>query len=158
MRLWKEPSAESAFLHRRSVRHALSSSETKTRSGSLVALCRRGALYEDATSVWSSDTEEVLEKWWHGVYERPLRSLCFIVHRQIPRRSPEAIKTVVDQIAETNSQVANLGPEQFIDSRFFQELEKEGFIQRLWNKSLAQDGVRKLTPSLIDSILNPRAS
>jgi NitT/TauT family transport system substrate-binding protein len=51
---------------------------------------------------------------------------------QIPRPSPEAMKTVLDQLAETNPQVAQLRPEQFIDSRFFQELEKESFIQRLW--------------------------
>jgi NitT/TauT family transport system substrate-binding protein len=51
---------------------------------------------------------------------------------QIPRPSPEALKTVLDQMAETNPQVASLRLEQLIDSRFFQELEKEGFIQRLW--------------------------
>ena len=51
---------------------------------------------------------------------------------QIPRPSPEALKTIMDQMAETDPRVSNLRPEQFIDARFFQELEKEGFIQRLW--------------------------
>ena len=51
---------------------------------------------------------------------------------RIPRPSPEALKTVLDQMAETDPRVAHLKPEQFIDARFFQELEKEGFIQRLW--------------------------
>ncbi len=51
---------------------------------------------------------------------------------RIPRPAPEALKTVLDQMAETDPRVANLKPEQFIDARFFQELEKEGFIQRLW--------------------------
>ena len=51
---------------------------------------------------------------------------------QIPRPSPEALKTVLDQMAESDSRVANLRPEQFIDARFFQELEKDGFLQRLW--------------------------
>ena len=51
---------------------------------------------------------------------------------RIPRPSPEALKTVLDQMAETDSRVVNLKPEQFIDTRFFQELEKEGFIQKLW--------------------------
>jgi len=51
---------------------------------------------------------------------------------QIPRPSPEAIKTIIDQMAETDPRVASLRPEQLIDGRFFQELEKEGFIQRLW--------------------------
>jgi NitT/TauT family transport system substrate-binding protein len=51
---------------------------------------------------------------------------------RIPRPSPESLKTVLDQMAETDPRVANLKPEQFIDARFFQELEKEGFIQKLW--------------------------
>jgi NitT/TauT family transport system substrate-binding protein len=51
---------------------------------------------------------------------------------RIPRPSPEALKTVLDQMAETDPRVVNLRPEQFMDARFFQELEKEGFIQKLW--------------------------
>jgi NitT/TauT family transport system substrate-binding protein len=51
---------------------------------------------------------------------------------RIPRPSPEALKTVLDQMAETDPRVANLKPEQFIDGRFFQELEKEGFLEKLW--------------------------
>ena len=51
---------------------------------------------------------------------------------RIPRPSPEALKTVLDQMVESDPRVAGLKPEQFIDGRFFQELEKEGFIQRLW--------------------------
>ena len=51
---------------------------------------------------------------------------------RIPRPSPESLKTVMDQMAETDARVANFKPEQFIDGRFFQELDKEGFIQKLW--------------------------
>jgi ABC-type nitrate/sulfonate/bicarbonate transport system substrate-binding protein len=51
---------------------------------------------------------------------------------RIPRPSPESLKTVIDQMAETDPRVTNLKPEQFIDARFFQELDKEGFIQKLW--------------------------
>ena len=50
----------------------------------------------------------------------------------IPKPSPEAMKTVLDQMGETDRRVASLRPEQFIDARFFQELEKEGFLQKLW--------------------------
>jgi hypothetical protein len=35
-------------------------------------------------------------------------------------------------MGETDRRVAALRPEQFIDARFFQELEKEGFLQKLW--------------------------
>jgi NitT/TauT family transport system substrate-binding protein len=51
---------------------------------------------------------------------------------KVPRPSPEALKTVLQQMAETDPRVAKLAPEQFIDARFFQELDKEGFIERLW--------------------------
>jgi len=51
---------------------------------------------------------------------------------RIPRPSPEALKTVLAQMAETDPRVANLKPEQFIDAHFFQELDKDGFIQKLW--------------------------
>ena len=51
---------------------------------------------------------------------------------RIPRPSPESLKTVMEQMTETDPRVAGLKPEQFIDARFFQELEKEGFIQKLW--------------------------
>jgi len=50
---------------------------------------------------------------------------------RIPRPSPESLKTVIDQMAESDPRVASLKPEQFIDGRFFAELEKEGFIQKL---------------------------
>jgi NitT/TauT family transport system substrate-binding protein len=51
---------------------------------------------------------------------------------RIPRPSLESVKTVLDQLAETDPRAANLRPEQFIDPRFFQEMEKDGFIQKLW--------------------------
>jgi len=53
---------------------------------------------------------------------------------RIPRPSPESLKTVMDQMAETDSRVASLKPEQFIDGRFFAELEKEGLLQKLWKQ------------------------
>lgn len=51
---------------------------------------------------------------------------------RIPRPSPESLQTVLDQMAETDARAAKLKPEQFIDARFFQELEQEGFIHKLW--------------------------
>jgi NitT/TauT family transport system substrate-binding protein len=53
---------------------------------------------------------------------------------RVPRPSPEALKTAIDQVAETDPRAKNLRPEQLIDARFFQELDKEGFIQKLWGK------------------------
>ncbi|MGH7927294.1 MAG: ABC transporter substrate-binding protein [Candidatus Binatia bacterium] len=53
---------------------------------------------------------------------------------RVPRPSPEAMKTVIDQVAETDPRAKNLRPEQLIDARFFQEMDKDGFIERLWGK------------------------
>jgi hypothetical protein len=62
-----------------------------------------------------------------------LYDLYIIQHiARIPRPAPEPVKTILDQMAETDPRVANLKPEQFIDTRFFQELDKEGFFQKLW--------------------------
>jgi hypothetical protein len=35
-------------------------------------------------------------------------------------------------MAEKEPRAAAARPEQFIDARFFQELEREGFIRKLW--------------------------
>lgn len=50
---------------------------------------------------------------------------------KVPYPSPEAMKTVLAQMAG-DPRAAAAQPDQFIDNRFFQELEREGFIQRLW--------------------------
>jgi hypothetical protein len=57
---------------------------------------------------------------------------------RIPRPTPEPIKTVPRPDGRTDPRVANLKPEQFIDGRFFAELEKEGFIQKLWNVRISR--------------------
>jgi len=51
---------------------------------------------------------------------------------KIPRPSAEAVKTVLGQMSEKDPRVAAAKAEQFIDARFFEELEREGFIRRLW--------------------------
>lgn len=51
---------------------------------------------------------------------------------KVPYPSPEAIQTVLDQMAEKEPRAAAARPEQFIDARFFEELEREGFIRKLW--------------------------
>jgi ABC-type nitrate/sulfonate/bicarbonate transport system substrate-binding protein len=50
----------------------------------------------------------------------------------IPRPSVEAMKVALDQIAEKDPRARNARAEQFIDSSFMQELDKDGFLQQLW--------------------------
>jgi NitT/TauT family transport system substrate-binding protein len=62
-----------------------------------------------------------------------LYDLYIVRHMQkIPVPTPEPIETVLDQLAETDPRAATLRPEQFIDFRFFQEMNKDGFLQKLW--------------------------
>jgi NitT/TauT family transport system substrate-binding protein len=51
---------------------------------------------------------------------------------RIPHPSAEAMKVALDQIAEKDPRARNVRVEQFIDSSFMQELDKDGFIQQLW--------------------------
>lgn len=51
---------------------------------------------------------------------------------KVPYPSPQAMKTALAQIAEKEPRAQAAQPEQFIDNRFFKELDREGFIHRLW--------------------------
>ncbi|HTM09316.1 MAG TPA: ABC transporter substrate-binding protein [Verrucomicrobiae bacterium] len=79
---------------------------------------------------------EILRKYIHNDDREYLNALYDLyVLRYIPKvpyPSAEAIQTVLDQMADKDPRAAAARPEQFIDPRFFQELEREGFIQKLW--------------------------
>lgn len=51
---------------------------------------------------------------------------------RVPHPSIEAVRTVISQLGERDPRVRGARPEQFIEPRFMQELEQEGFIERLW--------------------------
>jgi hypothetical protein len=69
--------------------------------------------------LWHSSSKKILEAGRSRVPRRPLRLYALQNIPQIPRPSPEAVETIIDQMAETNPQVAKLRPEQLIDARFF---------------------------------------
>ena len=92
--------------------------------GNHFAKTQRAFSVEVFKKYYKNDDREYL----NGIYD--LYVLRYIP--KIPYPSPEAIKTVLDQMAEKDPRAAAAQPEQFIDPRFFQELEREGFIQRLW--------------------------
>jgi ABC-type nitrate/sulfonate/bicarbonate transport system substrate-binding protein len=51
---------------------------------------------------------------------------------KIPYPSTDAMKTVLAQMGDKDPRARSAQPEQFVDSTFMQDLEKEGFIQQLW--------------------------
>jgi NitT/TauT family transport system substrate-binding protein len=92
--------------------------------GSHFAKTERAASVEVFRKYIRNDDREYL----NGLYD--LYVLRYLP--KIPYPSPESIKTVLDQMTEKDPRAAAAHPDQFIDARFFQELEKEGFIQKLW--------------------------
>ncbi|MGH7835236.1 MAG: hypothetical protein ACREQK_16455 [Candidatus Binatia bacterium] len=51
---------------------------------------------------------------------------------KVPTPSPEAVRTVLRQLGEKDPKARSATPQQFMDTRFMAELEKDGFIQQLW--------------------------
>jgi NitT/TauT family transport system substrate-binding protein len=79
---------------------------------------------------------EVLRKYLKNE-DRQLLNVLYDLYVQryvpkVPYPATDPYKTVLAQIAETDPRAASAQPEPFIEPRFIQELEREGFIQRLW--------------------------
>jgi NitT/TauT family transport system substrate-binding protein len=51
---------------------------------------------------------------------------------KVPYPSVDAMKRALDDIAQRDARAGAARPEQFIDASLMQELDKEGFIKRLW--------------------------
>ncbi len=45
---------------------------------------------------------------------------------------PEALQAVLDEIAPTDARAKNVKPQQLIDRRYLEEMEKSGFFDNLW--------------------------
>ena len=79
---------------------------------------------------------EVLKKYLKNEDVKFLNAIYEIyISRFIPRvpyPSTESMKTVLAQLGEKDPRARGARPEQFLDSTFLQEMEREGFIQQLW--------------------------
>jgi NitT/TauT family transport system substrate-binding protein len=79
---------------------------------------------------------DILKKYLKNDDRQLLNNLYDLyVLRYVPRVPfpiTEPFKTVLAQIAETDPRAASAQTEAFVEPRFIQELEKEGFVQRLW--------------------------
>ena len=79
---------------------------------------------------------KVLKKYYRSQDEASLAEAYDIYFGRyilnVPTLSADAVKTVLDQLGEKDPRARAAKPEQFLEPRFMDELEKEGFIQRLW--------------------------
>jgi ABC-type nitrate/sulfonate/bicarbonate transport system substrate-binding protein len=54
--------------------------------------------------------------------------------RRVPYPDREGIQTIIEQLAKTRPQMANLNPSDFIDPTILKEIEDSGFIKKLYGK------------------------
>ncbi|HEX9445946.1 MAG TPA: ABC transporter substrate-binding protein [Candidatus Binatia bacterium] len=52
----------------------------------------------------------------------------------VPYVSRKGMETILAEVAQTEPQAKTMKPDDFIDMRFMNELEKEGFFKKLWGK------------------------
>lgn len=52
--------------------------------------------------------------------------------KKVPTLTVKAVQNALNLIAETNPKAKNRKPEEFMDTSFLEELEKSGFIKKLW--------------------------
>jgi hypothetical protein len=46
----------------------------------------------------------------------------------------EALQAILDDVAQTDPRAKKVKPEEMIDSRYLDEIEKSGFFDQLWAK------------------------
>jgi hypothetical protein len=46
---------------------------------------------------------------------------------------PEAIQSTLDEIAPTEPRAKNVRPQELIETRYLDEMEKSGFFDQLWS-------------------------
>jgi NitT/TauT family transport system substrate-binding protein len=71
------------------------------------------------------DDRETLEEVYRIYYE---------IYQPIPYPSASAIQTQLTWMAERDPRAKNAKPEQFIDGSFLKEIEKSGFVSKLYQK------------------------
>ena len=52
--------------------------------------------------------------------------------KKIPNLTVKAVQNALNMVAESNPKAKNHRPEEFMDTSFLEELEKTGFIKKLW--------------------------
>jgi len=47
---------------------------------------------------------------------------------------PEALQAILDEVAQTEPRAKKLRPQELVDNRFLEDIEKSGFFDQLWAK------------------------
>ena len=46
----------------------------------------------------------------------------------------EALQAILDEVAQTDPRAKKVKPQELIDSRYLDEMDKSGFMDQLWGK------------------------
>jgi hypothetical protein len=52
--------------------------------------------------------------------------------KKVPTLSTKAVQNALNLVAESNPKAKNHRPEEFMDTSFLDELDRSGFIKKLW--------------------------
>jgi NitT/TauT family transport system substrate-binding protein len=97
----------------------------------------------EAVHLLKTDREnglKVLAKYMQGLNDREVLEKAYdraVAEDMLPRNqypSLEGIKTVLDTLVEQNPKIKTVKPEIFVDPRFIQELDANGFIDGLYKR------------------------
>jgi ABC-type nitrate/sulfonate/bicarbonate transport system substrate-binding protein len=53
---------------------------------------------------------------------------------KVPYPWPEGLQTVLDEVAESEPRARTVRPQEFIDTRALEQLDREGFVKALWGE------------------------
>ena len=80
-------------------------------------------------------TYKVLQKYL-GIDDRKLLEASYNVEIKAlePRLAikPEGLQSTLDEIAPTEPRAKNVKPQEMVDARYLDEMEKSGFFDQLW--------------------------
>ena len=83
---------------------------------------------------------KVLSKYLAGLKDREILETAYaraVADNKLPRKqypTLEGIKTILEDLAETEPKAKTAKPEDCVDMRFVQELDKSGFVDKLYRK------------------------
>lgn len=70
------------------------------------------------------------------VRTRPIVALAQNERRDKPRLviKTESLQAILEEVAQVNARAKKVKPEELVDARYLEEMDKSGFFDQLWGK------------------------
>src|SRR5438552_17755716 len=78
-------------------------------------------------------------RWQRGIFRLFLFG-CGVGSAEIKAMEPrpaiksESLHAILDEVAQSDARAKKVKPQELVDSRYLDEMEKSGFMDRLWTK------------------------